>query len=74
MNADEINKKLKKNGFGEFSVHDNGEGLVLSGECDSWNRIVEAGFCAAEKYGKQHIINDVRYTGDFIPKMRTPQL
>ena len=74
MKADEINKKLIKNGFVEFTVHDNGEGLVLSGQCDSWERIIEAGFCAAEKYGKQHIINDVLFTGDLIPKMRTPKL
>ena len=74
MKADEINIKLRKNGFSEFTVYDNGEGLVLSGESDNWERIVEAGFFAAEKYGKIHIINDVKFTGDLIPKMHSPKL
>ena len=74
MKADKINKKLKKNGFGEFTVYDNGEGLVLSGKSDSWDKIVEAGFCAAEKYGKHHVINDVNFTGDVIPNMRSQKL
>lgn len=74
MKAEEINKKLKKNGLGEFSVYDNGEGLVLSGESDSWDRIIQAGFCAAEKYGKVHVINDVCFTGESVPEMRRSQL
>ncbi len=74
MNADKINEKLKKSGLGEFSVHESLEGIVLTGESDSWDKIVEAGFCAAKKYSKVHVINDARYTGDDIPEMRRPEL
>ena len=69
-----INKKLQENGFHEFSVHDNGEGIVLTGESDNWNRIIDACFCASEKYGQTHVINDARYTGGSIPEMRVPKL
>ena len=74
MKADKINKKLEKAGFGGFSVRETAEGLVLTGESDSWDDIVNAGFCAAKKYGKQHVINDCSFTGDSIPPLRTPAL
>ena len=74
MNAAKINEKLKKSGLGEFSVHESPEGIVLTGESDSWDRIIEAGFCAAKKYSKVHVINDAHYTGDEIPEMRKPEL
>ncbi|PKM73228.1 MAG: FAD/NAD(P)-binding oxidoreductase [Firmicutes bacterium HGW-Firmicutes-16] len=74
MNVDKINKKLKENGFTDFSVRESPEGLVLEGESSNWNDIVNAGFCTAKKFGKIHVINDARYTGDEIPPMRRPEL
>lgn len=74
MKADKINEKLKKSGLGEFSVFESQEGIVLTGESDNWDKIVEAGFCAAKKYSKVHVINDVHFTGGDIPEMRRPEL
>ncbi len=74
MNVEKINKKLKENGFVDFSVRECTEGLVLEGESSNWNDMVNAGFCAAKKFGKVHVINDVHFTGDEIPPMRTPEL
>ncbi|MEG0941019.1 MAG: NAD(P)/FAD-dependent oxidoreductase [Oscillospiraceae bacterium] len=74
MNADKINKKLKKNGFGSFSVHESAEGIVLTGQSDNWDDIVQAGFCAAKKYGKVHVINDAVFTGGTIPEMRKSEI
>jgi len=74
IDIEKINKRLEENGFEEFSVHDNGVGIVLTGESDDWDRIIGAGFCAAEKFGKMHVINDVNFTGSAIPKMRLPEL
>lgn len=70
MKADKINKRLKKNGFNGFSVRQTDEGFVLTGTSDDWSRIVGAGFCAAKKNGKLHVINDCVYTGGEIPPMR----
>ncbi|MEG1190145.1 MAG: NAD(P)/FAD-dependent oxidoreductase [Oscillospiraceae bacterium] len=67
---DKINEKLKKNGFSKFSVRESEDGIVLNGESDSWDEIVQAGFCAAEKNSKTHILNDCVFTGDAIPEMR----
>jgi len=74
VKAEKINDKLKKSGLGEFSVYESDEGIVLSGESDSWDKIIEAGFCAAEKYGKVHVINAVCFTGGDIPEMRRSRL
>lgn len=74
MKADKINKKLKENGFERFCVHETAEGLVLTGESDNWDDIVNAGFCAAKKYGKVHLINATTFTGDEIPPMRLPKI
>ncbi len=74
MKADKINKKLKENGFDRFCVHETAEGLVLTGESDNWDDIVNAGFCAAKKYGKVHLINAATFTGDEIPPMRLPKI
>jgi len=74
VNADKINEKLKKSGLGEFSVFESAEGIILTGESDSWDKIVEAGFCAAKKYGKVHVINDVSFTGGDVPEIRIPEL
>ncbi len=74
MDVEKINKKLKENGFSNFSVTETPEGLVLNGESSSWDDIVNAGFCAATKYGKIHVINDVHFTGDDIPEMRKPEI
>lgn len=74
MNPDKINKKLAKNGFEGFSVRESDDGLVLTGKSDSWDDIVNAGFCAAKKYGKQHVINDCSFTGDTIAPMRMPAI
>ncbi|MFB0920710.1 MAG: NAD(P)/FAD-dependent oxidoreductase, partial [Oscillospiraceae bacterium] len=74
MDVEKINKKLKENGFSDFSVTETSEGLVLNGDSSSWAEIVNAGFCAAKKFGKIHVINDARYTGDKIPEMRKPAL
>jgi len=74
LNAEKRNKKLQKNGFTGFSVHETAEGLVLTGTSADWNEIVNAGFCAAKKYGKTHIINDCVFTGAEIPPMRMPEI
>ena len=74
MNVKKINKRLQKQGFAGFSVHETDDGLVLTGTSDNWDDIVNAGFCAAKKNGKTHVINDCVFTGAEIPPMRMPKL
>ena len=74
MNVKKINRRLQKNGFAAFSVHETEDGLVLTGKSDNWDEIVNAGFCAAKKYGRTHVINDCVFTGDAIPPIRAPKL
>ncbi|MEA4893856.1 MAG: NAD(P)/FAD-dependent oxidoreductase [Oscillospiraceae bacterium] len=74
MDVKKINKKLKENGFDGFSVSETPEGLVLTGESPNWSDIVNAGFCAAKKYSKIHVINNARFTGGEIPAMRMPEV
>jgi glycerol-3-phosphate dehydrogenase len=73
LNVKKINKRLQKNGFAGFSVRETDDGLVLTGKSDDWNVIVNAGFCAAKKYGKTHVLNDCVFTGDDIPPIRAPK-
>lgn len=47
---------------------------MLTGESDSWDEIVGAGFCAAKKFGRTHVINDAKFTGAEISPMRVPEL
>ena len=74
MNVKKINEKLQRNGFAGFAVHETEEGLVLTGKSDDWNEIVNAGFCAAKKYGRTHVLNDCVFTGAEIPPMRRPEV
>ena len=71
MNIRKKNEKLKKMFGDKFKVHFDGA-FVVTGESDDWDEIVSACMAVAEKNSKIHVVNDVRYTGAEMPKMRVP--
>lgn len=48
--------------------------LVLEGELDRWDDVVDAGLLAVSKRRYDGLVNDIRFTGDEIPSMRIPTL
>ena len=74
MNVKKINKKLQKL-YGGRVLASEGDGCtVLSGSLSSWDDIVSACTAAAERYGKNHIVNDIVLEGAVIPPMRMPSV
>ena len=71
-------KKIQKKLSAKYGDRVNAE-LVnrcirVTGELDKWDDIIDACSIAASKYGTIHVVNDIKYTGHDIPKMRMPSL
>lgn len=48
--------------------------VVLEGELEQWDDLVQAGMLAAKCSLSDGLVNDIRFTGDVIPPMRVPPL
>ena len=72
MSIKTLNRKLKKI-YGE-KVHCEGKDgcIVVSGELDNWDDIINACSLCATKYSKIHVVNDIQFTGAEIPPTREP--
>lgn len=72
MNIKKIQKRLNSSFDGKVTASYRDNSIVLEGELSSWDDIVKACYMAAKRYSKTHVVNDIKFTGAEIPKMRVP--
>lgn len=72
MNTRLLQKKLNELYNGKITFCDKHNMRVMQGEWHDWNGIVKA--CQMAVTGKKdvHVVNDIKFTGTEIPKMRLP--
>ncbi|HWQ06961.1 MAG TPA: NAD(P)/FAD-dependent oxidoreductase [Feifaniaceae bacterium] len=69
-----INQILYDRYGGRIAARENDGCVVLEGELDRWDDIVQAGLLAAKCSRSEGLINDIRFTGGEIPPMRVPPI
>ncbi|MEN6340490.1 MAG: NAD(P)/FAD-dependent oxidoreductase [Clostridiaceae bacterium] len=69
-----INQTLFDRYGGRIAARENDGCVVLEGELDRWDDIVQAGLLAAKCSRSDGLINDIRFTGGEIPPMRVPPI
>lgn len=74
MKINKTNKKLQKLYGSRVKAEIKNGAVVVSGELDDWNEIVKACSLCADKKSGLHVVNDIKFTGGEIPKMREPSL
>ncbi|OQA47675.1 MAG: Hydrogen cyanide synthase subunit HcnC precursor [Firmicutes bacterium ADurb.Bin300] len=72
MNIKKINKRLEKNTGGRVCATYRDGCIVLEGQLDNWEEIVNACYTAAQRYSKTHVVNDIKLTTAKIPPIRLP--
>lgn len=74
MNKRLLKKKLDEQYGGKIRFTDKNRMRVMTGEWNTWDGIVKA--CQMAVTGKKdvHVVNNIRFTGSEIPKMRLPSL
>ena len=73
-NIDKVKRALKKKGLSRYVNADCWrKSVILTGEVNSWEKKVEAGFAAAHK-GFKGVINDIEVTGIDREKIRTSSI
>ena len=72
MNIKKIQKRLNSSFGGKVTASYRDNSIVLEGELSSWDDIVKACYTAAKRHSKTHVVNDIKFTGAEIPKMRVP--
>ncbi len=72
---DKLNRALEELCGGSVRAQAEEDGCVrLTGSLDNWEKIVQAGYLAARGKKWRGVLNDIRFTGQEIPPMRTPAL
>ena len=74
MDINKINKKLNK-AYGDrvsATVNKDNRSIVVSGELDNWNDIVEAGYLCVVKDKDYHVVNNIKLSNTEMPKMKLP--
>ena len=74
MFLDKIAKKLLKAGLFDIEVGFENGSVVLRGELDSWEDIVNAGRLAVDTKNSRGVINDIKLKGFEEPPMKMPLL
>lgn len=74
MKINKANKKLQKLYGSHVKAEIKNGAVVVSGELDDWNEIVKACSLCADKKSGLHVVNDIKFTGGEIPKMREPSI
>lgn len=69
-----INQLLSDRYGGRVSARKLDGCVVLEGELDRWDDLVQAGMLAAKCGRSDGLVNDIRFTGGEIPPMRVPPL
>lgn len=73
MKEQRLNRKLHRKFGPSVSARIEGKVVRVTGKLSDWNDIVAAcSMCAVKKKG-MHVVNDIRFTGAEIPKMRVPK-
>lgn len=65
-------KNLEKLSGGKFDAVIRDGAIVVSGESDNWEEIIQACMSVAQKNSNLHVVNNVHYTGEEAPSMREP--
>ena len=73
MKIQKANKLLQKTYNGKFSAEEKDGCIIVSGESDNWEEIIGACSICAEKNSKTHVVNNIKFTGGEIPKIRLPE-
>lgn len=76
MRIEKLNEKIKLKFGEEFDVDEKDGAIVVSGNSESWNKIVSVCQFVSKEIDKKsnlHVVNDVKIDGE-IPKMRLPKL
>ncbi|MDD6022430.1 MAG: NAD(P)/FAD-dependent oxidoreductase [Oscillospiraceae bacterium] len=73
MKIEKANKELKKLYGSRVRAGVKDGAIVVSGELDNWDDIVNACTICVDKKSGMHVVNDIRFTGGEIPKMREPE-
>lgn len=74
VSINKIQKKLSKKFGDSVKAELQGDIIRLTGSLSDWNEVVEACLMSSEKNSKVHVVNDIKFTGAEIPKMRIPSL
>ena len=74
MNINSINRKLNKKFGGAVTAELTDNCIVLKGELNDWNDVVDAGLTAATPNSDIHVVNDIVYTGAQPEKMHMPSI
>ena len=69
-----IQKKLDSEYGGKLAVNIEDECIKVRGTLDNWKDIVHACSLCVVKNSNMHVVNDIKFTGDDIPKMRVPKI
>lgn len=69
-----INQLLSDRHGGRVSARKLDGCVVLEGELDQWDDLVQAGMLVAKCSRSDGLVNDIRFTGGEIPPMRVPPL
>lgn len=63
MDLDKIRKRLIKNGFNNIRVSEKNGGVLLEGELERYDDILECGRLAVDKKTSRGVINDIKLAG-----------
>lgn len=74
MNINDINRKLNKKFDGRVTAELKDGCIVLSGELEDWNDIVDAGMTAATPHSSTHVVNDIVLKNAAPEKMHIPSV
>ncbi len=74
MNIKSLNRKLNKKFAGRVTARLSDGCIVLTGELDDWNDVVDAGMTAATPHSSTHVVNDIVFTGAAEEKMHMPAI
>ena len=74
MNIKSLNRKLNKKFAGRDTARLSDGCIVLTGELDDWNDVVDAGMTAATPHSSTHVVNDIVFTAAPEEKMHVPAL
>ena len=74
MNIKSLNRKLNKKFAGRVTARLGDGCIVLTGELDDWNDVVDAGMTAATPHSSTHVVNDIVFTAATEEKMHVPVL
>lgn len=74
MRLKKLNRKLAEEFNGKVIAIEDESSRILSGELEKWDDIIRACQMAVDIKSGLHVVNDIKFTGGIIPKMRVPKI